>query len=223
MINIWGADHQGHVSRMKAAITALGIDSDRLTLLITQLVTLNLGNNIIKASKRSGNFITLRELVEEVGADACRYFFLARSPESQMEFDLDLAKKQSSENPVYYIQYAHARICSIINSAKKQKIESKNGDIKLLTHKFELDLIRKMTQLPELIDMMAKNLEAHHVAYYSIELATAFHLFYEHCRVISNKEEDLNITKARLKLLRSVKITLGKCLRLMEMNELEKM
>jgi len=223
VINIWGADHQGHVSRMKAAITALGIDSDRLTLLITQLVTLNLGNNIIKASKRSGNLITLRELVEEVGADACRYFFLARSPESQMEFDLDLAKKQSSENPVYYIQYAHARICSIINSAKKQKIESKNGDIKLLTHKFELDLIRKMTQLPELIDMMAKNLEAHHVAYYSIELATAFHLFYEHCRVISNKEEDLNITKARLKLLRSVKITLGKCLRLMEMNELEKM
>ena len=108
-------------------------------------------------------------------------------------------------------------------SAKKQKIESKNGDIKLLTHKFELDLIRKMTQLPELIDMMAKNLEAHHIAYYSIELATAFHSFYEHCRVISNKKEDLNITKARLKLLDSVKITLGKCLRLMQMNELEKM
>ena len=112
-INIWGADHQGHVPRMKAAVTALGIEPDRLIIMISQMVSLKRGQEVVKASKRAGEFITLRELVDEVGADACRYFFLARTPGTQMEFDLDLAKKESPENPVYYVQYGHARIAGI--------------------------------------------------------------------------------------------------------------
>ncbi len=122
VIDIWGADHQGHVSRMKAVVSALGIDPKRLDVILYQLVTLCRGNEIVRLSKRSGDMITLREVIEEVGADACRFFFLARSADSQMDFDLELAKKQSQDNPVYYVQYAHARISSILRLAKEKGI-----------------------------------------------------------------------------------------------------
>ena len=217
VIDIWGADHQGHVSRMKAVVAALGIPPEKLTLMISQMVSLKRRDELVKVSKRAGEIVTLRELVEEVGADACRYFFLSRSPESQMEFDLDLAKKESSENPVYYVQYAHARITSILGLARERGIDYSDGDVALLTHDAELALIRKMVSLPELIEMMAANLEPHHLPHYSLELATAFHWFYQQCRVVSSEPADAALTKARLKLVDAARTVLARCLGLMQM------
>ena len=223
VINIWGADHQGHVPRMKAAVEALGVDPETLTILISQMVTLKRGTEVVRASKRTGDFITLRELADEVGSDACRYFFLARSPSTQMEFDLELAKKESSENPVYYIQYAHARNVSILNLARSRNIDWSDGDVSLLTDPNELNLIRTMIRLPELVDQMARSLEPHHLPHYAMELATAFHWFYENCRVISANAEDNDITLARLKLVESAQIVFRRALELMGMNAPERM
>ncbi|MDA0988040.1 MAG: arginine--tRNA ligase [Chloroflexi bacterium] len=223
VVDIWGADHQGHVSRMKAAVGALGVDPQRLTILITQIVTLKSGDQVLRASKRTGDFITLEELLDEVGTDPCRYFFLARSPDSQMDFDLELAKKESSENPVYYIQYAHARIASILNLAGENRIDYRGGDVSLLTDPAELALIRRMVALPELIESMAITLEPHHLPHYAQELATAFHWFYQQCRVVSSTPGDEAITRARLKLVKASSIVLGRCLRLMGMEAPEKM
>ena len=223
VIDVWGADHQGHVPRMKAVISALGIPSERLTLIITQLVTFKGENEVVRFSKRTGDLVTLRELVDEVGVDACRYFFLSRSPESQMEFDMELAKAESSENPVYYVQYAHARICSILELARERKIDFGQGDTSLLTDEAELALIRKMLLLPELIENIADSLEPHHLPHYAVEVATAFHWFYQQCRVVSSIPEDLPITMARLKLSGAARIVLGRCLNLMLMSAPEQM
>ncbi|HEU0020395.1 MAG TPA: arginine--tRNA ligase [Dehalococcoidia bacterium] len=223
VIDIWGADHQGHVPRMKAAVEALGVNPDALTILVSQLVTLKRGAETVRASKRTGDFITLRELVEEVGVDACRYFFLARAPSSQMEFDLELAKKESSENPVYYIQYGHARIASILGLARERGLDWKTGDVSLLNDTNELNLIRTMIRLPELVEQMARNLEPHHLPHFALELATAFHWFYENCRVVSANPEDAEITLARLKLVESAQIVLRRALELMGMSAPERM
>ena len=197
VIDVWGADHQGHVPRMRAMMEALGLDPARLTILICQLVTLKRGGETVRASKRTGELITLRELVEEVGADACRYFFLARTAESQLEFDLELAKRQSADNPVYYVQYAHARIASILRQASERGVGWEDGDTALLTHEAELALIRKMAQLPELVESIARTLAPHTLPHYAGELATAFHWFYDHCRVLSPEPEQLALSKAR--------------------------
>ena len=223
VINIWGADHQGHALFMRALIAALGLSEDRLTLIINQLVTLKRGGETVRLSKRTGDIITLREVIDEVGADACRFFFLSRAAESQMEFDLELAKEQSQENPVYYIQYAHARIASILRLAEERGIDYADGDVSLLTHEAELALIRKMLELPELIGMMAKNLEAHHLPHYASDLATAFHWFYQNCRVVSGVEGEEEISKARLKLVDAARVVLARCLNLMVMDAPEKM
>jgi arginyl-tRNA synthetase len=223
VIDIWGADHQGHVSRMKAVLQALSIDPNRLTVMISQMVTLRRGEEQLKISKRSGDLITLRELVEDVGADACRYFFLSRSPESQMEFDLDLAKEQSSNNPVYYVQYGHARIASISRLAAERGIDCADGEVSLLKNPAELALIRKMIQLPGLVESMAENLEPHHLARYSLDLASAFHWFYQQCRVVSSEPSDLPMTKARLKLVEAARIVLARSLALMGMAAPEQM
>ena len=223
VIDVWGADHQGHVSRMKAVVSALGTSPDKLTLTITQIVTFKRGGETVRISKRSGDMITLRELVDEVGPDACRFFFLSRSPESQMEFDLELAKEQSSENPVYYIQYAHARIASILRLAAERGIDYSDADVSLLTHEAELALIRKMIELPEMIEMMARNLEPHHLPHYSVELATALHWFYQKCRVVSSISGEEAITRARLKLVDAARVVLARCLELMSMNAPEEM
>ncbi len=223
VIDIWGADHQGHVPRMKAAVSALGIDRDALTVLISQLVTLKRGNEVVRASKRTGDFITLRELVDEVGEDACRYFFLARAPSTQMEFDLELAKKESSENPVYYVQYGHARIVSILNLARSQGLDWSQGDVGLLTDPNELNLIRVTLRFPELVEQMARSLEPHHLPHYAMELATAFHWFYENCRVVSSNPGDAEITLARLKLVESSQIVLRRTLEMMGMSAPERM
>ena len=220
VIDIWGADHQGHVSRMKAVMGALDIDPERLQVIISQMVTLKRGDEILRASKRSGKLITLQELVDEVGVDACRFFFLARSADSQMEFDLELAKRQSADNPVYYVQYAHARICSILRLAGERGIEFGGGDVSLLSDDAELELIRKMLQLPEVVELVSQTLEPHHLPYYAQELATVFHNFYENCRVVS---DDASLTKARLKLVEAARITLARTLGLMGMSSPQKM
>ena len=223
VIDIWGADHQGHVPRMKAAVAALGIDPENLTVLISQMVTLKRGDETVRASKRTGDFVTLRELVDEVGMDACRYFFLARAASTQMEFDLELATRESSENPVYYVQYAHARNASILNLAAERGIDYDGGDVALLTHPYELGLIRTMLRLPELIVQVAENLEPHHLPHYAMELATAFHHFYENCRVISANPEDNELTLARLKLVAAAQIVFRRTLTLMGMSAPERM
>ena len=218
VVNIWGADHQGHVPRMRSAVQALGVDPDRLTVLIAQMVSLKRGSEVVKVSKRTGDLVTLRELSDEVGRDACRFFFLARTPSTQMEFDLELAKQESNENPVYYVQYAHARNSSILNLARSRDIDWSAGDVSLLKHPSELALIRGMLRLPELVEQMARNLEPHHLPHYTMELANAFHVFYENCRVVSSNPEDDDMTRARLKLVESAQIVFRRALDLMAMD-----
>jgi arginyl-tRNA synthetase len=220
VIDIWGADHQGHVSRMKAVVSAMGMDPKRLEVILYQLVTLCRGNEIVRLSKRSGDMITLREVVEEVGADACRFFFLSRSADSQMDFDLELAKKQSQDNPVYYVQYAHARISSILKLAKEKGIDYQNGDVSLLTSEAELALIRKLLRLSEIIEMIVETSEPHHLTYYAQDLANVFHSFYKLCRVVT---EDQAVTCARLKLVEVTRVVLSRTLQLMGITSPEKM
>ncbi len=220
VIDIWGADHQGHVPRMKAAIKALGKNPEQLKIIICQLITLSRGKEIIRISKRSGDIVTLRELVHEVRPDVCRFFFLSRSADSQMDFDIELAKKQSADNPVYYIQYAHARIASILRLAKQREIDYIQGDVSLLTTGPELTLIRRLLLLPEIIEGVVNTLEPHHLPYYAQDIATVFHSFYKQCRVVSKDEA---LTKARLKLVRATQIVLAKALHLMGMTAPESM
>ncbi|MFH1003571.1 MAG: arginine--tRNA ligase [Chloroflexota bacterium] len=220
VIDIWGADHQGHVSRMKAVMGALGVAPERLEVIIAQMVTLCRGDEIVRISKRSGDLITLSEVVAEVGADACRFFFLARTADSQMDFDLELAKKQSVDTPVYYVQYAHARIASILRLAGEKGLGYASGDVSLLTTEPELTLIRKMVLLPEIVEVVADTLAPHHLTYYAQDLATAFHSFYKQCRVVSKNEA---LSGARLKLVAAAKLVLARTLHLMGMTAPETM
>ncbi|MCJ7655569.1 MAG: arginine--tRNA ligase, partial [Dehalococcoidia bacterium] len=220
VIDIWGADHQGHVSRMIAVVNALGINPERLKVIICQLVTLRRGQETVRVSKRSGDIITLREVIDEVGSDACRFVFLSRSADAQMDFDLELAKKQSADNPVYYVQYAHARIASILRLAKEEGIDYVRGDASLLTTEPELTLIRRMILLPEIVELVASTLEPHHLPYYAQDLATIFHSFYKQCRVVSKNQE---LTWARLKLVKAAQIVLARTLHLMGMTAPESM
>ncbi len=220
VIDIWGADHQGHVPRMKAVLRALGQDPEQLKVIICQLVTLRRGEEIVRVSKRSGDIITLREVIEEVGPDPCRFIFLSRSADSQMDFDMELAKKQSADNPVYYVQYAHARIASILRLAKQRDIDYSQGDVSLLITEPELTLIRRLILFPEIVERVAVSLEPHHLPYYALDLATVFHSFYKQCRVVS---EDQALTKARLKLVKASQIVLAGVLRLMGMSAPETM
>lgn len=221
VINVWGADHQGHVSRLKTAVQALGVDPACLEILIYQLVSFRRGEEVVRLSKRSGNIVLMRDIVDEVGRDAARFFFLSRSADSQMEFDLELAKKQSSENPVYYVQYAHARIAGIIANAAERSFSAEGADVSLLSHPAEQALIRKMLQLPELIQLMAERSEPHHLPHYAQELANAFHIFYTECRVLDG--EDKAVSAARLALCEAARVALARALSLMGMSAPVKM
>ncbi|RJO61744.1 MAG: arginine--tRNA ligase [Dehalococcoidia bacterium] len=221
VIDIWGADHQGHVSRMSAVMGALGVDPARLRVIISQLVTLRRGGESVRVSKRSGDMITLRDVIDEVGVDACRFFFLARSADSQMDFDLELAKKESSENPVYYVQYAHARIASILRLARDEGIDFSDGEVALLTEEPELALVRLMLQLPEIVEFSARTLEPQNLPHYAQDLATCFHSFYKQCRVIAQQSPEQS--KARLKLVAAAKVVLARALGLMGMTAPETM
>ena len=223
VIDVWGADHQGHVPRMKAMMRALGLDPERLTLTIYQLVTLKRGGEVVRLSKRTGDIITLREVIEDVGPDAVRFFLLARAADSQMDFDLDLAVEQSAENPVYYVQYGHARIASILRYATERVPDFADGDVSVLRHPAELALIRQMLLLTEVLEQAAENLAPHHLTYYAQDLASAFHSFYKECRVVSSDPAEAELNKARLKLVSAAKMVLAKTLRLMGMTAPEKM
>ncbi len=223
VIDIWGADHQGHVPRMKAMMQALGLDPETLILIIYQLVTLKRSGEVVRLSRRTGDIITLREVIEDVGPDAVRFFLLARAADSQMDFDLDLAVEQSAENPVYYVQYGHARIASILRYAMERVPDFADGDVLLLQHPAELALIRQMLLLPEVVEQAAENLAPHHLTYYAQDLASAFHSFYKECRVVSSDPTETELNKARLKLVLAAKIVLAKTLKLMGMTAPERM
>ncbi|NLV74815.1 MAG: arginine--tRNA ligase [Chloroflexi bacterium] len=221
VIDVWGADHQGHVPRMHAMLQGLGIDPQRLTILLYQLVTLKRSGEIVRLSKRTGDIITLREVLSEVGSDAVRFFLLARDANSQMDFDLDLAKEQSDANPVFYVQYAHARTCSILRHATD--IDYSAGDLALLTEPAEQTLMRRMIRLPDVVRLAAQNLEPHHLTYYAQELASALHAFYRDCRVVNLEPGTEAITAARLKLVAACRIALARTLVLMGMSAPEVM
>ncbi|MBQ2035392.1 MAG: arginine--tRNA ligase, partial [Peptococcaceae bacterium] len=188
VINIWGADHHGHVARMKRSMDAIGYNGDDLTILLMQLVRLYQNGEVVRMSKRTGQYVTLQELIEDVGKDAARYFFIMRNPDSHLDFDLDLAKQQSSDNPVYYVQYAHARINSILTATGKAAPKAADCDLTLLTEESELELIRKIANLPTEIAYAAQELEPYRMARYATDLATLFHSFYNSCRVLTDDE-----------------------------------
>jgi arginyl-tRNA synthetase len=215
VIDIWGADHHGHAARMKGAVAALGCDPDALEVIIMQLVRLYRGGEMVRMSKRTGQYITLEELVEEVGRDAARYFFVIRSADSHLDFDLDLAKAQTNENPVYYIQYAHARICSILRHLQEQggkMPQPGEVDPGLLREEAELALIRKIVDFPEEVVSAARGLAPQRIARYTHELAGLLHSFYNSYRVIV---PDRALCNARLALVNATRITLRNALRLL--------
>ncbi len=220
LINIWGADHHGHVARLKGAMTALGYPGDDITVILMQLVRLYRGGEIVKMSKRSGKYVTLDELIEEVGKEAARFFFIMRSPDSALDFDLDLAKAESSDNPVYYVQYAHARICSILSVAGVETPKACDVDLSLLTEENERVLIRKLAEWPQEVADAARELAPYHLAYYAKELANAFHSFYNSCKVLT---DDARLRDARLALVDCTRITLRNVLTLLGLSAPERM
>lgn len=224
MINIWGADHHGYVARVKAAMAALGYDVNQLEVLLLQMVSLFRDGKPVKMSKRTGQAITLNELIEEVGTDAARYFFIMRSLDTQLDFDLDLAKSHSNENPVYYIQYAHARIYSIYRQTKEAGADLSMdwSDVKwdTLTNEYELELIKKMAAFPEEVQRAARERAPHRIAHFVHELAGMFHTFYNHCRII---QEDKDLERARLALVTAVRITIANSLAILGVSAPEKM
>ncbi len=217
-VTIVGADHHAEISYVKeSVIKFFGIDSPRLHVIVMQLVRLIRGGKEVRMGKRTGEFITLDELIDEVGLDATRYFFLERSPDTHMDFDLDLARERSVKNPVYYIQYAHARMCSIFEKAGKAPTDS---SLDLLISPHEFSLIKKLIQFPEVVEDIAKDYHVHRLPRYAYELARAFHNFYERERIIG---EDENLMDARLALVQAAQIVLRNTLGLMGISAPEKM
>ena len=225
VIDIWGADHQGHVPRMKAAAEALGVEPSRLVIIVHQMVTLKRGDELVRLSKRTGDIVPLSEVIQEVGADACRYFFLARSPDTHMEFDLELAARQSAENPVYYIQYSHARLAGIRRHAERLGFAgssaSSGADLALLTSVPEQQLMRWLWRYPEVVEDAARQLQPHHLAHFALDFARQFHTFYEQCRVVDEDQPEL--TGARLLLVEATRLVLANTLALMGINAPELM
>ncbi len=218
IVDVLGADHIAEFPDVMRGLRALGYSTDGIHLVLNQFVTVLRDGQVVKMSTRRANFITLDELIDEAGPDAVRYFMLARAAESHMEFDLSLAVEQSERNPVYYVQYAHARIASILRKAGD--VAWRDGDVALLTHPAELALVRQMLWLPEVVEKSVRELAPHHLPYYAQELATAFHLFYRDCRVLS---EDEALTRARLKLVAAAKTVLARVLQLMGVSAPERM
>ncbi len=221
LINLFGPDHHGYIPRLKAAIKSLDYPTENLKAIILQLVSLYRGKKRISMSTRAGEFITLRQILDEVGADAARFFFLMRRADSHLDFDLELAKKEAAENPVYYIQYAHARICSIFKFAVERGIKEKEEvDLSLLKEVEELELIKLLSRFPDVVEGCARSLEPHHLTTYLQELASSFHNFYDKFRVIGNDEE---MDSARLVLVKGVRTVLQNGLKLLGISAPEKM
>lgn len=218
LIIFLGAEHHGYINRLKAGTEALGYSSDKVKPIIMQLVHLLEQGREVKMSKRTGIYVTIDELLDEVGLDVSRFFFLTRGYGSHLNFDLDLAKQQSEKNPVYYVQYAHARICSIIQKAQNLKPTVKS--MELLVHPSELGLMKQLIKFPEIIEDTAKDYQVQRLPQYAMDLATSFHQFYRDCRVISDNE---NLSRARLALVSAAKVVLRNTLDTMGISAPEKM
>ncbi len=223
VINIWGADHHGHVARMEGAMDAIGSDSKKLKVVIMQLVRLIKDGDVARMSKRTGEMITLSDLIDEIGVDAARFFFNLRQAGSHLEFDLDLAVKQNNDNPVFYVQYAHARICSILRNLKEEGIELNKIDkinLSLLSSKEEIELITKLTSFPQEIEAAANALEPSKLTRYLLDLASLFHSFYNSCRV---KGEDEALMQARMALISLTKTVIQNTMTILKITAPEKM
>ncbi len=223
VIDIWGADHHGYVARMKAAVQALGYDQSSLQVILVQLVNLLRGGQPVAMSTRAGKFVTLREVVEEVGSDAARYIFLTRRSDSHLDFDLEIAKEQSSNNPVYYVQYAHARLCSIFEVAQKKGIDfnkEKAPNLSLLKEEREIKIIQLINEFPYVVQASALHLEPHRIPYYLHNLVSEFHSYYNHHRIIC---DDAELTMARLYLAEATRIVIRNALKLIGVSAPEKM
>jgi len=223
VIDIWGADHHGYIPRMSAAVQALGYEKEALKVILVQLVNLLRDGKPAAMSTRSGEFVTLREVVDEVGRDAARYNFLMRRSDSHLDFDLELAKRQSNENPVYYVQYAHARICSILRMAAERGIAAQmagGAEVSLLRLPEEIDLIKAITRFPEVVEGAARTLEPHRLTFYLNDLSAIFHSYYNRNKVIS---DDVALTGARLFLVSSLLTVLKNALKMLGVSAPEKM
>ena len=223
VIDVWGADHHGHVARMKGAMTALGLDPAGLDVILMQLVRLYRGGQIVRMSKRTGTTVSLDELIEEVGRDAARFSFVMRNPDSHLDFDMELAKQQSLENPVYYVQYAHARICSIFRQAQAGGIQWHPGsevDMSVLKATEEIAILRKVAEFPMEVEISAKTLAPHRIARYALDLAGLFHSYYNHFRVL---QDDLIMQQARLNLMKVIQIVIANALTIIGVSAPEQM
>jgi arginyl-tRNA synthetase len=223
VINLWGADHHGYMERMYAGVMALGRKREDLRLLLVQLVNLLRKGKQVTMSTRAGEFVTLKDVVDEVGRDAARFFFLTRRSDSPLEFDLELAKEKSANNPVYYVQYAHARISSIIRLAKERQLNldvPENLDLERLSLPEEMSLIKQLSLYPEVVANSARFLEPHRLPYYLTELASGFHSYYKHHRII---QDDLALAQARYLLVKAIRIVVGNGLALLGVSAPEQM
>ena len=221
LFDLWGPDHHGYIPRMKAALVALDYPDGSFEVNIIQQVNLLEKGEVVKMSKRAGKIIEMKELIEEVGVDVARFFFVARRSQSPLDFDMDLAKNTSEENPVFYVQYAHARICNIIKHAEEQAFKMpEHANLNLLEQEEELALIRKLLEFPDIVSKAAKFLEPHRVPNYLQDLAATFHRFYHHHRVVT---EDKALTEARLILIKCTKIVLANAFKLLGISAPERM
>ena len=224
VIDVWGADHHGYVPRVKAALKAMGEDQSRLDVLLVQFAVLYRGGEKVQMSTRSGEFVTLRELRKEVGKDAARFFYVMRKCEQHMDFDLDLAKSQSNENPVYYVQYAHARVCSVLRQASEKSIDVEptpgNNNLQLLTEDHEIALLKQLSRYPEVVETAALNEEPHQLTHYLRELANDFHSYYNSSQFLV---EDDKLRDARIKLILAVREVLRNGLNLIGVSAPEQM
>lgn len=221
LINVWGADHHGYISRMHAAMQALGYDKDRLIIKVTQMVNLLEKGQTLRMSKRSGNTVPLRELMDNVGVDAARYFFVARSNDTHLDFDTDLAQTQSTDNPVYYVQYAHARICTMLKQAESVGYVSDEYDASLLSNEKEVDLLKKLGEFPSVVSDAAKRQAPHMITQYVYDLSALLHSFYNAEKVLDEANEAL--TSARVALMKAVKITIANGLAILGVSAPERM
>jgi arginyl-tRNA synthetase len=218
VINVWAVDHQNQARRMPFLMKALGLDPGRLTIVLYDLVRFYRDGQEVKLSKRSGDIISVDEVVEEVGADAVRFLLLTRSNQAVMDFDLNLAVQQNDENPVYYVQYAHARMSSILRVAEERGFPQtrwQKGELGLLDHPAEMTLLRKMAELPEIIEKAALQLAPHSLAFYALDLASIFHAFYRDCRVVSADPAEAGLTCARLRLVAAARAVFARVLGLL--------
>ena len=223
MVYVWGADHHGDVKRMLGAAQALGVDPSRVEIVLYQLVSLYRGGEPVRMSKRTGDIVTLEELLDEVGPDAARYTLLTRSADSPLDFDIEAVTRQSLDNPVYYVQYAHARIASILRVAKDRGIVLRpwqEANLASITEEAELDLLRKLAELPELVELASKALAPHRLTRYAEDTSAAFHRFYAECRVIGDDDER---TQARLWLCVATKQVIATTLSLIGVSAPESM